>query len=177
LLRKLVPFTVSVNAAPPATAEEGVRLVIDGTGLPATIVKIMALDVPPPGVGLKTVTPAVPIAAISSGEIEVVSWLLLIKLVVLLELFHRTIEVLTKFEPFTVNVKAEPPGGIEAGERLVMDGEGLLIVKVIESAGSLQSGLETVTFAEPPVAISFAWIEAVNVVLFTNVVCRLLPFH
>jgi hypothetical protein len=74
-------------------------------------------------------------------------------------------------------VNAEPPGGMEAGERLVMDGERLLIVKPIESAGSLQSGLVTVTIAEPPVAISFAWIEAVNVVLFTNVVCRLLPFH
>ena len=177
MLIKLVPFTSSGKAAPPATAEEGVRLVIDGTGLPAAIVKIVALDVPPPGVGLKTVTPPVPIAAMSAAEIEAVSWLLLIKLVVLSELFHRTIEVLTKFEPFTVKVNAEPPGGMEAGERLVMDGERLLIVKPIESAGSLQSGLVTVTIAEPPVAISFAWIEAVNVVLFTNVVCRLLPFH
>ena len=33
VLTKLVPYTVSVNAAPPAFAELGLRLVVAGTGL------------------------------------------------------------------------------------------------------------------------------------------------
>jgi hypothetical protein len=33
VLRKFAPFTVSVNAAPPAAAEAGLKLEMDGTGL------------------------------------------------------------------------------------------------------------------------------------------------
>ena len=67
-LTKLVPLTVSVKAAPPAVAEEGLRLVIVGTGLSdGLIVKVIPFEVPPPGVGLKTVTVAVPAVAISAA--------------------------------------------------------------------------------------------------------------
>jgi hypothetical protein len=59
-MTKLVPFTVSVNAAPPATAVPGDRPVIDGTA--AVIVKLAEFEVPPPGAC--TVTVAEPVAVI-----------------------------------------------------------------------------------------------------------------
>jgi hypothetical protein len=43
-----------------------------GTGL--LIVSVFAPDVPPPGVGVKTVTETVPAAAISAALICAVSW-------------------------------------------------------------------------------------------------------
>ena len=52
-----LPFTVKVNAPLPAVAEAGDKEVIDGDGLAgALMVKLAALEVPPPGVGVKTVT-------------------------------------------------------------------------------------------------------------------------
>jgi hypothetical protein len=77
LLMKFVPVTVSVNAEPPAVADEGLRLLRVGTGLAATIVNATPPEVPPPGVGLKTVTEAVPAVAISAAVIAAVSWVAL----------------------------------------------------------------------------------------------------
>ena len=51
---KFVPVTVSVNAAPPAVAELGERLVMVGRGL--FTVKVTEFDAPPPGAGLVTTT-------------------------------------------------------------------------------------------------------------------------
>ena len=62
-LTKLLPFTVSVNAAPPTKAPAGES---DETiGAVLLIVKVRAADVPPPGVGLVTVMLAEPALAIS----------------------------------------------------------------------------------------------------------------
>ena len=58
VLTKLVPLTVRVNEEPPAVALFGEVLVRCGTGL--LTVKLNPLEVPPPGVGLNTVTVAVP---------------------------------------------------------------------------------------------------------------------
>lgn len=63
LAMKLVPFTVSVNAVPPAVALVGDVDVIVGTGL--LIGNVSAPEVPPPGAGLVTVMLAVPELAIS----------------------------------------------------------------------------------------------------------------
>ena len=72
---KLEPVTVRVKAGPPAVPELGEVEVRVGTGLlTAVMVKVCAPDVPPPGVGLKTVTVAVPAEAISVAGIEAVSW-------------------------------------------------------------------------------------------------------
>jgi hypothetical protein len=68
---KPVPFTVSVNAAPSAGVEAGLRPVVAGTGL--LIVKVWALEVPPPGVGLNTVTWAVPADVMSAAFIAAVN--------------------------------------------------------------------------------------------------------
>ena len=72
---KLLPVTVSVNPAPPAVVAEGVRPVVVGTGLLAALIKkVWALDVPPPGAGLNTVTVAVPADTMSAAWIAAVSW-------------------------------------------------------------------------------------------------------
>ena len=62
---KPFPLTSRVNWASPAVAELGLRLVMDGTGL--VTVKAWEFEVPPPGVGLFTVTAAVPPDAMSEA--------------------------------------------------------------------------------------------------------------
>ena len=64
-----VPVAVSVKAALPATALVGEIELRVGAGLVAEIVNVFALDVPPPGAGLNTVTEAVPVAAMSVARI------------------------------------------------------------------------------------------------------------
>jgi hypothetical protein len=51
---KFVPVTVKVKAISPGVAREGEREPSPGVGL--LMVKVNALEVPPPGVGLNTVT-------------------------------------------------------------------------------------------------------------------------
>ena len=64
---KSVPFTVSVKAAAPVVLVVGEMLVSVGTGL--LIANWAGIAVPPPGVGLKTVMFAMPVAAISAAAI------------------------------------------------------------------------------------------------------------
>ena len=64
-------MTVSARAGPPATVDVGVMLVrVGGTLL---IVKLASAEVPPPGVGLSTVTLAVPAVSMSLAAICAVS--------------------------------------------------------------------------------------------------------
>ena len=71
----MLPVTVRVKADPPAVAEDGEMEVREGTGLFAGLmVKVTAEEVPPPGVGLKTVTLAVVAVVISVAGIAAVSW-------------------------------------------------------------------------------------------------------
>ena len=69
---KPLPFTVSVKAAAPAVRDVGLILEIVGTA-GSLIVKVRALDVPPPGAGLNTVTWAVPATAISDAGMAAVN--------------------------------------------------------------------------------------------------------
>ena len=88
---------------------------------------------PPPGVGLKTVTLAVPAEAMSAAGIDAVSWIDETYVVVRSVPFHLTSELEMKFVPFTVSVKPDPPAVADEGLRLVVVGTGLsgtLIVKV-----------------------------------------------
>lgn len=113
---KPVPVTMRVNAGPPAVAELGERVVMVGTGLVAGLmVKVRAPDVPPPGVGLKTVTLAVPAVAMSVAGMAAVSCVDEIYVVVRSVPFHWTVEVGMKLEPVTVRVKAVPPAAAELG--------------------------------------------------------------
>jgi hypothetical protein len=127
------------------------------------MVNICAFDVPPPGVGLKTVTLAVPAVAISAAVIAAVSCVPLTYVVVRSEPFHLTIEPLTKLVPFTVSVKAPPSAVAEDGLRLVIAGAGLLMVKICAfDVPPPGVGLKTVTLAVPAVAMSAVVIAAVS---------------
>ena len=122
----MLPVTVRVKVGPPAVAELGERVVMAGIGLLAALmVKVSGLEVPPPGVGLKTVTLAVPAAAISEAGIAAVSWVAETYVVVRSAPFHRTFDVDTKLVPVTVRVKADPPAAAEVGEIEVRVGTGL----------------------------------------------------
>jgi hypothetical protein len=70
---KFDPFTVRVKAAPPTEAPNGDTEVIAGTAFCAEMVKDTALDKPPPGAGLKTVTCTVPAVARSVAGIAAVN--------------------------------------------------------------------------------------------------------
>ena len=64
-----------MNWAPPTVAEVGLNVVVVGTGL--FIVNVNPDDVPPPGVGLNTVTVAVPAVAIFAAGTTAVNWVAL----------------------------------------------------------------------------------------------------
>src|SRR5207249_10488864 len=75
VIAKLFVFevAVSVNAAPPAVALVGEIELSVGAGFVAVMLNVFAVDVPPPGVGVKTVTEALPVAAMSLARICAVS--------------------------------------------------------------------------------------------------------
>ena len=73
VLLKFVPLTVNVNAGSPAVLLGGDNVVIAGTGW-FTVKLCACIDVPPPGVGLVTVTETiVPAVVISDAAIVVVN--------------------------------------------------------------------------------------------------------
>jgi len=177
-LMKFVPVTVSVNAAPPATAVLGDRELSVGLGFGAVIANVCGLEVPPPGAGLKTVTEAVPAVAMSAAVICAVSCVLLPKVVVLALPFQRTTDELLKFVPVTVSVNAGSPAVLLLGEIEVSVGAGLLMVKVwVPDVPPPGVGVKTVTGTVPAAAMSLAEIVVVSCVLLTNEVIRGLPFQ
>lgn len=153
---KLVPLTVIVNVAPPVMADDGLSDTMVGTGLLLPeIVNVALLDVPPPGVGLLTVTPADPALAISPAG----TWAVILTVVTYVVAsgvpFQLITELLTKLLPFTVSVNAAPPAVAVDGDNDVIDGAGLFIAKV--SAPDVPPpgvGFETLILAVPVLAIS-----------------------
>jgi hypothetical protein len=123
---KFVPVTVNVKPAPPAEAELGFKDVTVGEGLP--MVKVSTLDVPPPGVGVETVTVAVPLAAMSAAVMAACSWVVDPKVVGRALPFQFTVESEIKFVPLTVSVKLALPTGAELGLSDATVGTGLLEV-------------------------------------------------
>lgn len=87
-----------------------------------------------------------------------------------------TVVPVTKSLPSMVSVKAAPPTVALLGERVLVVGNGLLIVKV-NGADSppLTSGSNTVTAKLPAVAISAAAMAVVNWVVSTNTVVLSTP--
>jgi hypothetical protein len=83
---KFVPAKVKVKAAPPAVAVLG--FIPEAVGVGLAIVNIWAVEVPPPGAGLKTVTLPAPGAEKSPARMAAVSVELLINEVLRLEPFH-----------------------------------------------------------------------------------------
>src|SRR6266850_1621815 len=182
-----VPFTVRVKSAPPKSVLDGDSEEIVGTALLIADVSVgaglfsenaCAAVVPPPGVGVTTVTLAVPAAAMSAAVIAAVSWMGLTKVVVRVAPFQRTVEPLRKLAPFTVKVNASPPANALPGDRLLRVGAGLLTGKVCAAeVPPPGAGVTTVTDAVPVAATSAAGIAAVSLVALTKVVVRAAPFH
>jgi hypothetical protein len=113
---KFVPLTVNVNAPLPAVAPVGESDVIVGAGfVPPVMLKFSEFDVPPPGAGFVTVTCAVPIVVTSVARMAAVNCVALTNVVALGLPLKLTTEVLTKFEPFSVNVNALEPATTEDG--------------------------------------------------------------
>ena len=97
-----------------------------GTGW-VVMTKLTPEEVPPPGVGLFTVTSGVPALAISAALIAAVSCVELTKVVVRAAPFQRTTETpSTKPLPFTVSVKPGPWARAVAGAIAVAVGAGLV---------------------------------------------------
>src|SRR5262245_4234515 len=124
-----------------------------------------AFEVPPPGAGVKTLTFAVPMVAMSVAGIAAVNRVALTKVVGRSLSFHRTTELLAKFVPLTVRVNAAPPTSAKFGLKDVSVGAGA--GGVIEKLRAFEvlplgPGLTTVTLAVPAAAISVAGIAAVN---------------
>ncbi len=177
---KLLPFTVSVNAAPPAAVLGGASDVSAGTGLGALMVNVRAFEVPPPGVGFTTVTGTVPWVPMSLAGIAAVTWPALTNVVVRATPFQRTSEVPTKLLPFTVSVNAAPPAAVLGGASDVSAGTGLGALMVNVRAFEVPPpgvGFTTVTGTVPWVTMSLAGIAAVTWPAFTNVVVRATPFQ
>ncbi len=175
-----VPFTVKVNAAPPAVALVGDNELIVGTGFEAVIVKAAFPEVPPPGVGLNTDTCAVPAVAISAAVIAACNCVVLTNVVVRFDPFQFTTAPLTNPAPFTVSVNAAPPAIALAGESELIVGTGFVAVIVNAAFPEVPPpgvGLNTVTWAISAVSTSTAVMEACNCVALTNVVVRFDPFH
>lgn len=124
---KFVPFTISVNAAPPAVAPPGTNDVIVATGLLAAVtLKFITADVPPPGAGFVTVTGGVPTVATAVAGIDAVSTVELTKVVVVAAPLKFTTAPLTKPVPFTVNVNVPDPATTPVGDNEVIVGTGLV---------------------------------------------------
>src|SRR3989442_761367 len=158
-LMNFVPVSASVKAASPATTLLGEIELSVGAGL--LIVNVCALEVPPPGVGLKTVADAVPAVAMSLAEIAACSCVLLTKVVARSLPFHRTTDEAMKFVPVAVRVNPAPPATALLGEIELSVGTSLLIVNVCAlEVPPPGVGLKTVTGAVPADAMSPARICA-----------------
>src|SRR5438874_1040926 len=175
-LTKPLPFTRSVSGPVPAVAPVGVSPVSPGAGL--LTVKVCAAEVPPPGVGVTTVTCGVPAAATSAAAMAAVSCVALTKVVVRAVPFQRTVEPLTKLVPVTVSVRAALPADVLVGDSVESVGEGLLTLNVCAAeVPPPGAGVTTVTDAVAAVARSEAGMAAVSCVALTKVVVRAAPFQ
>ena len=120
---KLVPVTVNVNPALPATAELGLREETEGTGL--LIANVSAPEMPPPGVGVETVTVTMPSVVMSAPVIAACKPVPETKVVGRALPFHWTVEEETKLVPVTVNVNPALPATTELGLRDPPASEGI----------------------------------------------------
>jgi hypothetical protein len=171
-LTKLVPFTVSVNPALPATTVAGERVPMDGAA--AVIAKLTEFDVPPPGAC--TLIDAVLAVMIRLDGTAAVSCVADTYVVPSAEPFHSTLSPLTKLVPFTVSVNPALPATTVAGESVPMDGAAAVIAKLTEFDVP-PPGACTLIDAVLAVVIRLDGTAAVNCVADTYVVPSAEPFH
>ena len=155
------PLTVKVKLPPKASTGLGEILEIEGAGL--LTVNVTAVEVPPPGAGVKTVIDNKAPVARSEAGIAAVSCVPLTNVVVRFEPLTCTSEPLTKLLPLTVNVSALLPAVALLGEMLDKDGAGLTTASVrADEAPPPGAGLLTVTERFPGEEMSLAEIAAVS---------------
>ncbi len=160
-LRKLVPVTVRVNAAPPDTTLDGAMLVIVGVG--AVIVRVTEFDAGPDA--LASVIDTDPGCAIMPAGTPAVTCVPLTKLVTSGVLLNETVAPATNPVPFTVSVNVGPAAATLAGEILVMTGGSAPIVNTTWLERT--APFSTETLAVPCCAIRLAVTAAVNCVPLT----------
>jgi hypothetical protein len=107
-----------------------------GRPVEAVMVKVSELEVPPPGVGVKTLTAAEPALARSDVVMVARSWLALTNVVVRLPPFQRTTEPFTNPLPLTVSVSVALPAEALVGDRLVATGTGLAGAVTVKVSGA-----------------------------------------
>ena len=173
-LTKLVPVSVMVVFGAPTVAEVGLMPVSVGIGL--LTVKVCAVDVPPPGLGVTTVMDAVPAVVRSLAGMTAVSCVALTKLVVNAAPLKSATDVLTKLIPVSVMVVFGAPTVAEVGLMPVSVGIGLLMVKVCAvDVPPPGPGVTTVMDAAPAVVRSLAGMTAVSCVALTKLVVNAAP--
>lgn len=164
-LTKLVPVTVSENAAEPARTLAGWRLVIVGGFVAgAVMVKFTAAEVPPPD-GFVTVTGTVAAMATAEAGIAAVSCVALTKVVVTAVPLKLTVEPLTKFLPVTASENAAEPATTLDGCSAVTTGgvvPGGVIVKLAAGEVPPPDGFVTVTGTVPAVTTAAAGMAALS---------------
>ena len=106
-------------------------LVITG-GL--AIVNVIPVDVPPQELGFTTVIEAVPAVAIREAVTVAVSCVEETKVVARAVPFQFTVEVETKFVPFTVNVNCGPPAVAQVGLSELIVGLALIVMTSVAVA-------------------------------------------
>ena len=114
------------------------------------------LEVPPPGAGLAIAMDAVPGEAMSAAEIEAVSWDAAMNDVGRGLPFQSNTEPGTKPVPFTVKVKAAPPGATLAGTAgSFKEGTGLICARAVlvarnaNVASKFRNNAFTITLSSP----------------------------
>jgi hypothetical protein len=142
------------------------------------MLKVTVLETPPPGAGFKTVTVAVPVAAMSLAGICAMRGPPL-SVVDISFPFQRTTELGIKFVPITVKVKACAPTGAQLGSRELIVGTAFVPLGTskftVFEVPPPGAGLVTVTAAVPAEAMAVARMAAVNCAELTNVVVRAVP--
>ncbi len=163
-----VPFTVSVNAAPPAVVLEGLSELIVG---PGAMVNVASADVTPPET---TVIGTVPCDAIRLADTDAVNCIALTYVVDSTEPFHFTSAPEENPLPFTVSVKAAPPAVVLEGLSELIAGGGLMVNVAPLDVTPPET---TVMVAVPCDAMRLADTDAVNCVAPTYVVGSADPFQ
>ena len=123
---KFEPFSVKRKLRLPALTDDGFNDASKGAGLEvASIANSADPELPPPGVGLTTLTVAVPELAMSAAVICACNCVLEEKVATRELPFHWTVDEDKKFSPAIVKVNAAAPAFAEFGLSQTMAGTGL----------------------------------------------------
>jgi len=143
------PFTVRVNAAPPACALAGTTPLMVGLSVAATIVNVTLLDVAP--LVLTTIA-ADPWVAMRLAVTAPVNWFELTKDVDRGVPSQEILELAANPAPFTVSRNPAPPACALAGMRLLIVEVAIVNVELLDTVPLVL----TVTAADPCIAIRLA---------------------